>query len=167
MEFKQVAKILPVFKKQKKPQLNVLYFLLNVAIAKTSFLYPSTLPPCAAVPGCTILPSPSCLPGKGSLLRLFSFSLQHSVQMLPCTSPQLPPSYGKWSTAASGKSWCKCKMCSKGIDTEMKSIYTDQKKIISEACLSSSQTSLPEYIFSLLLPPFREKSLNFDHFSLC
>lgn len=71
-------------------------FPFNVAIAKTSFLHPSILPPCTAVPGCTILTSPSQLSGKGSLLS-FSFTSQHTLQMLPHTSLQLPL-HGKLST---------------------------------------------------------------------
>lgn len=60
MIFNQVAKSLPVYQKNtQQPQLNLFYFLSNVANVKTSFLHPFTLPPCAAVPGYAIQPTPS------------------------------------------------------------------------------------------------------------
>lgn len=114
---KQVAKILPIFK--KNPNLYVLYLISDIAIAKPPFLYPSVLSAHAAVPGCTILLSASQLPENGILLRVFFLlggALSRCFLALHLT---LPPSYGKWSTAAPEKSWCKCKTYSKGINTQI------------------------------------------------
>lgn len=95
-------------------QLNALYFLSDVAIAKTSFFtffYFTTL--CCST---WLYHSDLTIPAvrEGEFAQSFSFTLQYTVQMLLYTSLQLPL-HGKWSTAASGKSWCKCRRYSKGI----------------------------------------------------
>lgn len=117
MEFKQVAKILPVFKENTSLVQHTLppfkcYHCLNLLLR--SFHFTSLC--CSAWLYHHVLTISAARGGK--FAHSFPFPLQHFLQMLPSTALQLPPSYGKCSTAASEKSWCKCKMCSKGINTE-------------------------------------------------
>lgn len=83
--------------------------MYSTALLISSLLNPlfnivSILLPCPAVLGYAFLPTSSWLLEKGNSSGVPSSSVQHYVQKLAWTSPQLPASCGKWSTAMLGRS---------------------------------------------------------------